>query len=169
MIIFSTFLEVLPWLPRAQDVARAVGQGCLPAMQRAAHGRDGGALHRPCFSPPDGTPVGAVHVLKWLHHFGDSLNEHVYFHVRMDILPMFAFANTGVSLQGVTPASLLHSVPHGIALGLLIGKAVGVFARPSCGFALPARCCPTRPAGVSFLGFVCCAVWASRCAFLKVR
>ncbi|HQS33157.1 MAG: Na+/H+ antiporter NhaA [Polaromonas sp. 39-63-203] len=43
------------------------------------------------------------------------------------VLPMFAFANAGVSLQGVTPGTLLESVPLGIAAGLVLGKAVGVF------------------------------------------
>ena len=43
------------------------------------------------------------------------------------VLPMFAFANAGVALQGVTPEVLLQGVPLGIALGLVLGKAVGVF------------------------------------------
>jgi NhaA family Na+:H+ antiporter len=43
------------------------------------------------------------------------------------ILPMFAFVNAGVSLQGVTLNTLMDSVPLGIAAGLLVGKAVGVF------------------------------------------
>ena len=47
--------------------------------------------------------------------------------VAFAILPMFAFANAGVSLQGVSPATLLQTVPLGIAAGLLLGKAVGVF------------------------------------------
>jgi NhaA family Na+:H+ antiporter len=47
--------------------------------------------------------------------------------VAFAVLPMFAFANAGVSLQGVTPATLLQSVPLGITAGLLVGKAVGVF------------------------------------------
>ena len=47
--------------------------------------------------------------------------------VAFAVLPMFAFVNAGVSLQGVTPAVLLQSVPMGITLGLLLGKAIGVF------------------------------------------
>ncbi len=47
--------------------------------------------------------------------------------VAFAVLPMFAFANAGVSLQGVTLNTLLQTVPLGIAAGLLLGKAIGVF------------------------------------------
>ena len=43
------------------------------------------------------------------------------------ILPLFAFANAGLSLKGVTLDSFTHHVPMGIAAGLLLGKAIGVF------------------------------------------
>ncbi len=43
------------------------------------------------------------------------------------VLPVFAFANAGVSLQGVSFSTLLQTVPLGITAGLLLGKAVGVF------------------------------------------
>ena len=43
------------------------------------------------------------------------------------VLPLFAFVNAGVSLQGVSLKTLLLPVPAGIALGLLLGKAAGVF------------------------------------------
>ncbi len=43
------------------------------------------------------------------------------------VLPMFAFANAGVSLAGVSVASFLQTIPMGIVGGLVIGKAVGVF------------------------------------------
>lgn len=47
--------------------------------------------------------------------------------VAYGILPLFAFANAGVSLAGVTIDSFTHSVPLGIAGGLLLGKTAGVF------------------------------------------
>ncbi|MEE4716869.1 Na+/H+ antiporter NhaA [Pseudomonas alliivorans] len=46
--------------------------------------------------------------------------------VAYGILPLFAFANAGVSLAGVTMDSFTHSVPLGIAAGLLLGKTAGV-------------------------------------------
>ncbi|WP_223550324.1 Na+/H+ antiporter NhaA [Pseudomonas sp. A-B-19] len=47
--------------------------------------------------------------------------------VAYGILPLFAFANAGLSLSGVTVESFTHHVPMGIAIGLLLGKTVGVF------------------------------------------
>ncbi|MCK9907854.1 Na+/H+ antiporter NhaA [Microbacteriaceae bacterium K1510] len=47
--------------------------------------------------------------------------------VAFGVLPMFAFANAGVSLRGIALSDLLSAVPLGIAAGLVIGKAVGVY------------------------------------------
>ena len=47
--------------------------------------------------------------------------------VAYGILPFFAFANTGVSLEGLTMDSLLNGVPLGITLGLFLGNQLGVF------------------------------------------
>ncbi len=48
-------------------------------------------------------------------------------YVAFGIMPVFAFANAGVSLEGLTFATLLNPVPLGIVLGLFFGKQIGVF------------------------------------------
>jgi NhaA family Na+:H+ antiporter len=47
--------------------------------------------------------------------------------VAYGILPVFAFANAGVDLRGLSPGDLLGAIPLGILLGLFVGKQVGVF------------------------------------------
>jgi NhaA family Na+:H+ antiporter len=56
-----------------------------------------------------------------------SLEHALHPWVSYGILPLFAFANAGLSLSGVTLESFTHAVPMGIAIGLLLGKTVGVF------------------------------------------
>ena len=48
-------------------------------------------------------------------------------YVAFVIMPLFAFANAGVSLEGISLSSLLNPVPLGILCGLFFGKQVGVF------------------------------------------
>lgn len=62
----------------------------------------------------------------------ENLEHDLQESVNFLILPLFAFANAGITLASDTGssgfASLTHSVPLGIALGLLIGKPIGVLA-----------------------------------------
>ena len=48
-------------------------------------------------------------------------------YVAFGIMPLFAFANAGVSLEGINLSSLLNPVPLGILCGLFFGKQIGVF------------------------------------------
>jgi NhaA family Na+:H+ antiporter len=56
----------------------------------------------------------------------EQLEESLHPWIAFGVLPLFAFANAGVSLLGLSPAQLLAPVPLGIALGLLVGKPLGI-------------------------------------------
>ena len=56
----------------------------------------------------------------------DDLQAALHPWVTFAVLPLFAFANAGVSLTGLTLARLVDPVPLGIALGLFVGKPVGI-------------------------------------------
>ncbi|MGR5131972.1 Na+/H+ antiporter NhaA [Vibrio alfacsensis] len=58
-----------------------------------------------------------------LKHMEHALHPYVAF----GILPIFAFANAGISLEGVSLSGLTSMLPLGIALGLLVGKPLGIF------------------------------------------
>ena len=58
-----------------------------------------------------------------LHELEHDLHTAVAFF----ILPIFAFANAGISLDGGSLAYLMHPVSLGIAAGLFIGKQFGIF------------------------------------------
>lgn len=57
--------------------------------------------------------------------------------VAYGVLPVFAFANAGISFEGIGLDYVLHPVPLGIAVGLFMGKQLGVFG--FCWLALKTR------------------------------
>ena len=77
--------------------------------------------------------------------------------VSFGVLPVFAFANAGVSLTGVSASQLLDTVPLGIILGLLIGKPIGIYgfsrAAIKTGIAqMPAQTSQAQLFGAAVLG-----------------
>jgi len=58
-----------------------------------------------------------------LRHLEHNLHPWVAF----AILPVFAFANAGISFAGMTLAALLAPLPLGITAGLFVGKQLGIF------------------------------------------
>ena len=68
------------------------------------------------------------------------------------IMPIFAFANAGVSLMGLSLSSLLEPVPLGILLGLFIGKQVGVMVSSYLAVKLGAAQMPDNSSWLSLYG-----------------
>ncbi len=56
-----------------------------------------------------------------------SLEHDLHTAVAFIVLPVFAFANAGINFTGVGLDQLMHGVPLGIALGLFLGKPIGIF------------------------------------------
>ena len=63
------------------------------------------------------------------------------------IVPLFGFANAGVDLRSMGPGVVLEPVPLGIALGLFVGKQVGIFGAIA---ALVRGGLAPKPAGASW-------------------
>jgi NhaA family Na+:H+ antiporter len=57
-----------------------------------------------------------------------ELEHNLHGPVAFAILPMFAFANAGLSMTGMSMESLIHPVTLGVAAGLVIGKPVGILS-----------------------------------------
>ena len=110
------------WLFVLKSGVHATLAGVIAAMAIPTHGRGG---RRPALELEHG-----------LHPW-----------VAFGILPCFAFVNAGVSLQGMGLSTLADPVTLGIVLGLVAGKAVGVFGSVWLMVTLGAA---ERPAGASW-------------------
>jgi len=60
------------------------------------------------------------------------------------VMPLFAFANAGVHLLGKVTLAATHPVALGVALGLLIGKPIGIFAFGWCSVKAKIAVCPAN-------------------------
>lgn len=77
------------------------------------------AMTIPLVMPEPGLQQEAAPLLRLEHAISPT--------VAFAIVPLFGFANAGVSFASFTPAALLDPVPLGVALGLFLGKQLGVF------------------------------------------
>jgi len=77
-----------------------------------------------------------------------SLEHDLHSAVAFFVLPVFAFANAGIGLAGVSVNQVLHGVPMGIAAGLFFGKQIGIFAL--CALAVKLKFC-ALPTGMNWL------------------
>ncbi len=88
--------------------------------------------------------------------FIHAIEEGLHPYVKFLILPLFAFANAGIPLDGFSIGSLLHPLPLAIAAGLVIGKPAGIMtavmlARVTGLARLPEGCTTIHMLGVGCL------------------
>jgi len=80
-----------------------------------------------------------------------ELEHELHSWVTYGILPIFAFANAGITFDGLTFSSLFNTLTLGIILGLVLGKSLGVLLMTAIGSVL--RIC-TLPDQVSISQFI---------------
>ena len=98
------FIGVIMWVCMLKSGVHATLAGVLVAMFVPMYGKD---KQQPSL------------LKEWEHDLHSA--------VAFIVLPVFAFANAGIDLRGVPTEVMLHDVPVGVALGLVVGKQVGIF------------------------------------------
>jgi NhaA family Na+:H+ antiporter len=88
-----------------------------------------------------------------LHAFEKDLKLPVYF----GIMPLFAFANAGVPLTGLSLETLTTAVTGGVALGLMLGKPIGVVGASALYVSTGAGGLPAGATWLHMLGAGCLA------------
>lgn len=83
-----------------------------------------------------------------LHRLEHGLSPWVAFLV----VPIFGFANAGVSFAGMTPLVLIQPVTLGVTLGLFLGKQVGVFLAAWLAIRLRIACLPVAASWLQLYG-----------------
>ena len=124
LIVFTSCLPVLYYMNRRNITSKAmyimIGVIMWTAMLKSGvHATLAGVvlgmfIPMKSLSNPDYSPL-------------KDMERDLHAAVAYIVLPVFAFANAGISFTGVGIEQVMHNVPLGIALGLLIGKQVGVF------------------------------------------
>ena len=99
----------------------------------------------------------------------ETLEHELHPWVAFMILPLFAFANAGVSLQGVSLEGLTSLLPVGIAAGLFIGKPLGIFLFSLLAVKMGIARLPEGSVLNRCLPFRCSVVLVSPCRFSSPR
>ena len=97
---------------------------------------------QPAPGRPDDTEHSPLHILE------HALQKPVAFL----IVPVFGFANAGVSFAGLGLDAILQPLPMGVALGLLAGKLIGVFGASALAIMLGVATLPYRCSWMHMLG-----------------
>jgi Na+:H+ antiporter, NhaA family len=89
--------------------------------------------------------------------FIHALEEGLHPYVKFVILPLFAFANAGIPLNGLSLDSLTAPIPLGIATGLVFGKPIGILLAAAACTTLGLSRLPERTTWIQMVGVGCLA------------
>lgn len=81
-----------------------------------------------------------------------SMENDLHSVVAFFVIPVFAFANAGINLSGVSTEQILHGVPIGISFGLFFGKQIGIFVFCWLFIQLKIACLPNNMSWTSLYG-----------------